>query len=621
MERQDSESGPRPYTPAKADALKGRAELRAERAERRAEREGPPWRYYPGHLPLDEVRRVIHQLRVQQIDLEIRNEELEGELKELRAARDHHRELHERVPVAYFTLGERDVILEANPAAAGLLEMEREALVGRIFRRFVARSGRDAWDRARRLLSGTESPQRLELALHRADGSRLWGLVDMAWALDAREHPVARVVVTDLTWHDQEEMGRRRRDRRSLQAEKAASLTRMAGAVAHRFNNLLGATVGNVELALADLPEGSPGTEALGDALVAARDAAEVNRRLLGCLGQGPGESDPAVEDLSRVCRRLLPLLRAALPPGVELVAELPTPGPSVRIVGSQIHEVVTNLLTNAWEARKGGSEGIRLAVGTVVSEEIPEGRRYPVDWTPVRGSYASLTVSDPGEGIPAHLLDRIFDPFFSTKSLGRGLGLSMVLGTVKAHGGAVTVGRALPTGSVFTVYLPLAAPLDPASLEPAPGRWATGGAEVPAETATDRGDSQARGAVLVVDDDELVRRMASRVLARLGYHVLPAVDGVEALELFREHRASVSWVLCDLTMPRMNGWDTLAALRTLDPRVRVVLTSGFDEAQALSWAPSGERPNAFLSKPWTPRELAAAARAGVAEQAASPPG
>lgn len=189
MERRDFESLSEPFTPAKADALKRRAELRALR-------EGPPWHPHPGRLPLDEVRRVIHRLRTHQIELEIRNEELSRAQAALEAARDHYRDLHERAPVAYLTIGERDMILEANLAAAGLLGAEREALVGRTVRRFVDRSSRGAWDEARRCLVGGDASQHVELTMLRADGSRLSGFVEMALARDARGNPVARVVIT-----------------------------------------------------------------------------------------------------------------------------------------------------------------------------------------------------------------------------------------------------------------------------------------------------------------------------------------------------------------------------------------------------------------------------------------
>jgi CheY-like chemotaxis protein len=190
--------------------------------------------------------------------------------------------------------------------------------------------------------------------------------------------------------------------------------------------------------------------------------------------------------------------------------------------------------------------------------------------------------VVDGGSGIAAKNIEKLFDPFFSSKFTGRGLGLSVVLGIVRAHGGAVTVETALGGGSTFRVFLPISAEKVI--------RQADHAAQSP--------ETDGRGIVLLVDDEPMVRKVGEGALMHLGFAVLLAKDGVEAVEIFRQHRDEVRCVLCDLTMPRMNGWETLVALRKLAPGLPVILASGYDKGQVMA-GDHPELPQAFLSKPY----------------------
>jgi CheY-like chemotaxis protein len=212
----------------------------------------------------------------------------------------------------------------------------------------------------------------------------------------------------------------------------------------------------------------------------------------------------------------------------------------------------------------------------------IPAKHRFPIDWRSQASAYVCLEVLDAGSGIADKDIEKIFDPFYSSKSAGRGLGLSVVLGIVRAHKGAVTVESKPGKGSAIRVFLPvsneqvLSQPNDAAqSLEIAVG-----------------------GTVLMVDDDEMLRKLGENMLRRLGFKVLLASDGVEALEVFEQHKDEIRCVLCDLTMPGMDGWETLAALRKLAPGLPVILASGYDKAQAMAGRHL-ELPQVFLSKPY----------------------
>jgi PAS domain S-box-containing protein len=361
------------------------------------------------------------------------------------------------------------------------------------------------------------------------------------------------------------------------QLQKAESLNRMAGAIAHNFNNQLQVVMGNLEMAMNDQPR-SP--ETLTEAMKAARKAAEVSALMLTYCGQLPGKDEPV--NLSAACRQSLAMLQATAPKGAILKADFPVSGPVIHCSTSHIRQVITNLVTNAWEAADENRRDIRLTVKTVSRAAIPASKLFPVGWKPQESVYACLEVADAGCGIACRDIENLFDPFYSTKFTGRGMGLSVVLGIVKAHNGGITVESEPGRGSIFRVFLPLSAKEIPSQADKA--------AQTPI--------IQEGGTLLLIEDEEQVRKMAQIMLTRIGFTVLEAKDGVEAVEIFRQHRDEIRCVLSDLTMPRMNGWDTLAALRRLSPDIPVILSSGYDEAQVMA-GEHPERPNAVLGKPY----------------------
>ena len=203
---------------------------------------------------------------------------------------------------------------------------------------------------------------------------------------------------------------------------------------------------------------------------------------------------------------------------------------------------------------------------------------------------YACLEVADSGSGIAGKDIEKLFDPFFSSKFTGRGLGLPVVLGVLRAYSGAVAVESKPGRGSVFRAYFPVST--EEVSLQ----------SENPAKAL----QIKEGGTVLLVEDNDALRRLTDTVLKDLGFNVLATSDGTEAIEVFRQHKAEICFVLCDLTMPLMDGWETITSLRKLSPDIPVILTSGFNEAQVMA----GDHPilpDAFLSKPYVRKELIAA--------------
>jgi CheY-like chemotaxis protein len=244
-------------------------------------------------------------------------------------------------------------------------------------------------------------------------------------------------------------------------------------------------------------------------------------------------------------------------------------------------------LVANACEAM--GPEGgrLRLSIGICTAVEIPTRSSYPIGWQPQGPEFAFLAVEDNGCGIAGADVEKLFDPFYSSKSVGRGLGLPVVLGLIQAHGGIITVVSQQGQGSVFRVLIPVYTETQPATPDLALHVFKPMGGRT----------------ILLVDDDEILLEATGPLIEWLGFKVLTAQDGVEAIEVFHRYRAEICCVLTDLTMPRMNGLDLLNALHQLDPNLPVILASGYDMAHALPTT-HVNRPQAFLNKPFRLQQL-----------------
>lgn len=394
-----------------------------------------------------------------------------------------------------------------------------------------------------------------------------------------------QAVQNELAERKRLEEEKRRWERQQQQIQKSRSLDRMAGAIAHHFNNQLGVVIGNLEMAIEDTPRDNPQTQWVTAAMQGALKAAEVSGLMLTYLGQTTGKLEAV--NLSEICRKNLPLLEASTPKFFSLKIDLPPLGPIIRANLNQIQQLLTHLVTNALEAvaEKHGTVG--LAVKTVSSADISAAQHFPVDWQPQDTAYACLEICDTGCGIAKDDIEKLFDPFFSTKFTGRGLGLPVVLGIVKAHDGVVIVESEVGQGSTFKVFFPLFAE-EVTSL-------AVNGPEYTALTAS--------GTVLLVEDDVLVREMAAIMVTNLGFTVRTANDGIDALEVFKNHADEIRLVVSDVSMPRMDGWETLTALRQIRPDIPVILTSGHDESQVLA-GEHLELPQVFLHKPFQMMQL-----------------
>jgi PAS domain S-box-containing protein len=440
----------------------------------------------------------------------------------------------------------------------------------------------DAQERIKKCID--EGPHVFDWLAKKNTGERFWVEVSLRKSETGGKGKIL-AVVRDITERKRMEAEKAVLEAQNRQLQKAESLGRMAGAIAHHFNNQLQTVMGNLEMAMNDLPQGSAASESLTEALKAAHKAAVVSGQMLSYLGQTPCRHEPL--DLSESCRQSLALLQAAAPKGMIIDADFPSSGPIIRANAGQIMQVLTNLATNAWEAADENRSCIGMTVKTVSRMDIPSSKRFPIDWQPRERDYACLEVADAGCGIAHENIEKLFDPFYSTKFTGRGMGLSVVLGIVKAHNGGITVESEPGRGSVFRIFLPVST--EEVQRQP----------DKPILSP----EIQGGGTVLLIEDEDQVRKMARTMLTHLGYRVLEAKDGAEAMDIFQQHQEEIRCVLSDLTMPRMNGWEALAAMRKLSPDIPVILSSGYDEAHVMA-DEHPERPNAFLGKPYRLQEL-----------------
>jgi signal transduction histidine kinase/ActR/RegA family two-component response regulator len=372
------------------------------------------------------------------------------------------------------------------------------------------------------------------------------------------------------------------------QMQKLESLGLLAGGVAHDFNNLLTAVLGNAELALKDLPASAPAREPLGEIRTIACRAADLCRQFLTYSGQGGLASESIapqqiVEEISRI-------LEVSVAEKVRLVFQFADDVPLIVGDPTQIRQVVMNLITNASEAI-GSQEGVITLSLSKRQVERRALRDFVADTDVAEGIFVELAVTDTGCGMDEATRSRVFEPFFSSKSTGRGLGMAAVLGIVRGHKGAIRIASEAGKGTTVTVLLPAAGP--EVSLR----------VERPATSPVAR---PAAAAVLVVDDNARVLQAVSQLVGALGYPVLTAASGQEALRVFGERHAQIGCVLLDLTMPEMDGLQTMQALRAVDPQASIVLSSGYSE-QSVRRRVGGEGRTRFLQKPFVEDDLKAA--------------
>ena len=517
----------------------------------------------------------------------------------LRASEEKYRTMAESISDVVWMTDIEGYVSYCNRATERVLGYTPGELAGVHMRQILTES---AFDRARatiresldQLSQGERSndpPQEYD-HVHK-DGTIVPCEVVSRLIFDETGAPVAMVGVSrDARERKRADAERRRLEARMQQAQKLESMGILAGGIAHDFNNILVGILGNADLALEELSVGSPSRAYLHQINLSAKRAADLVRQMLAYSGKGKFVIEQI--NLNELVLEMVHLLDASLDRKVHLAFELGNDLPAVEGDASQLRQVFMNLAINAAESIS-GSNGM-VTISTWEEDFDPrkiQESRFEQEIEP--GRYVALEVKDTGCGMSQETLRRIFDPFFSTKFTGRGLGLSAVLGIVRGHRSAIAVESNPGEGTSFRVYFP--ALNIPAS------------ALVKTPTEDRRPNWRGSGKILVVDDEATVLVVAQRILEHLGFDVLLAENGKQAIDVFRENADEIKVVLLDLTMPHMGGEETFDALRRIRPDVPVVLSSGYPEERAKAGF-RAEDLAGYVQKPYTINALAGAIQA-----------
>lgn len=504
----------------------------------------------------------------------------------LRVSETFLRTVIETAPIGIATLGAQGVFQTVNPALCTMLGSEAAQLQRRTFHSIVEPADHtllDFWES--QIMADPAGVLRTELRLVRAEERSLWVALTITTIQDGSGRPTAGLVLLeDVTERRAVEEERLRMERGMLEAQRLESLGVLAGGIAHDFNNILTSILGYTELAALDLPPNHPAQLSLTQVQVGAQRAAELVHQMLAYAGKG--RFSITTVQLSELVHEMSDLLQVSLGKHAQLQSRLdPTLAPVAADV-AQLRQVVLNLLTNGAEAigPEGGTVLISTAMEQLGRAEL-DALVFGAELEP--GSYVALAVADNGIGMDEEVQQHMFDPFFSTKFTGRGLGLSAVQGIVRAHHGALLVQSAPGEGTSFQIWLPVTA-----ALSPQPPRLAlqpVGG-----------------GTLLVIDDEESVRRVLARMLTALGYTVVLASDGGEGLALLRAGIPELRGVFIDLTMPGLSGIEVAERLAVQSPHTPITLMSGYSAAE-LATRSLPARVVSLLQKPYTLEQVRAA--------------
>ncbi|MBR9979471.1 MAG: PAS domain S-box protein, partial [Desulfatitalea sp.] len=375
-------------------------------------------------------------------------------------------------------------------------------------------------------------------------------------------------------------------EKRLAMAQKMEAIGALSAGIAHDFNNILFPILGRAEMLLDDLDAGSPHHEDAAEIYKAARRAGDLVNQILSFSRQT--EQKRVAVEMHTVFKEVLKMVRATIPANIKITTDFEPDCGNVLADPTHLHQIAMNLITNAYHAvaSEGGAIKITLKGLSPADPDLP-------GTLPADVAYARLSVTDTGHGIAPDVLDKIFDPFFSTKAPGRGtgLGLAVVLGIVKEYGGDIRVISRVGHGSAFHVYLPLVDAIE----EAAPA---------------DRKGMQIRGneRILLIDDEVSIVRLETQMLERFGYQVRGLSDPLEALALFQSDPTAFDVVITDMAMPRMTGQRLAVEIQALRPDLPVILCTGFSET--IDQQPSGANGiQGYLMKPVVMQALAGMVR------------
>lgn len=560
----------------KKDTIKSLEQLR-RRAERALESE----EFSDKSNVMGYVENYIHELQVNQVELEMQAEELRRTQDELTLSRNAYAELYHKAPVGYLTITLKGMVEKVNNTFIEMLGIDSTKILKKPLSRFILEQDHTLFFTICQKAPHSPQLRCCELTFTNSNDRVFTGRVDIVPVenLDVEEQQLMLSVI-DISSQKAVEQEKNRLERELVSTQTIDSIRRLAGGIAHNFNNILTSVIGNLEILRQREIREQKETELVTNAYQSALKAADLGLMMLHYLGHNTAQIKTL--DLEESINNLFGIYRRTVHGRLQMLYE--SEGGPFYVQGDpvQIAQIVNNLTTNAVEAI-GDGEGvarIRLLKTTIMDANAP--RAY--NGEKIRpGKYVCIEIRDTGGGMGKEVLIMAGTPFFTTKLAGRGLGISAVLGIVAAHGGYFMLTSEPDQGSTASVYLPLFEPFFPEETKRLEERKAI----------TPKGKK-----VLCIDDDKNVRTVIRTILENLGCEVLEAEGGQSGIDVFADNQDEIAFVLLDFVMPDLDGNLTLIELRKLRPDIPVLLVSAYLKDQ-LDKVFNEEKPDGFLQKPF----------------------
>jgi PAS domain S-box-containing protein len=513
--------------------------------------------------------------------------------KALRDSEARFRTAFENAAIGLSLVTSDGIYLETNSAMANMIGYDRSELIGKPVADFTHPDDLDRRNQfVRDLWEGNISSGEQERRFVHRNGSVVHTLIWASVQRDESGKPLYFIsLVQDITKHKQTEAENKKIESQLLHAQKMEAIGTLAGGIAHDFNNILSVIIGNTEILSFGEDIDPSVRNGLDQILAASQRAKQLVSQILAISRNGKQEK--ILINLKPIIKETLAFLRASLPTLIQLRHHLEPDAGTIMAEPSQMQQVLMNLCVNAGHAmeKDGGVLQIDLSNAALTHEDT----RFDPKVEP--GDFVKLTVSDTGHGMEPPVLQRIFDPYFTTKELGKGtgLGLTAVHGIVTSHGGMIRVDSEVGKGTTFTIFLPRAMGFEKVEDKP----------RQPLPMGTEK--------ILFVDDEKVLADLGRQILGELGYQVETRTSPVEALEAFRANPQKFDLVITDLTMPQMTGLNLASKIMEIRPGMPIILCTGFSE-QANEQAASAMGICAFLLKPLVMRDMAGAVRKALDE-------
>jgi PAS domain S-box-containing protein len=493
----------------------------------------------------DEIGQLVHSFNSMIDSLDKKDADVKNLLEALKTSEYRFRTLFENTPIGIGVTSFNGEAIECNDAMLQLVGSAKSE-IKRINFKDIYYSPNEG-EMLIKEVQKRGAIHNVETKMKRNDGAIYHARLNIS-QIELDDKNVLLIIAEDITSQKNLEI-------QLQQAHKMESIGTLAGGIAHDFNNILGIIVGNTELAIDDVSEWNPARQNMEEIRTASFRARDVVRQLLSFARQTKLEKKPT--NIIPIVKESLKLLRSSIPTSTEIRQNIPTDIDTILADPTQINQVLINLCTNADHAMPDGG------IIKVILKNVELGENATAQYHNLNpGRYVNLIVSDTGHGIPKEEIDRIFDPYFTTKEVGKGtgMGLAVVHGIVKGHNGLITVESELEKGTTFSMFFPVVEK------------------EAVVETESDEDLPAGNERILFVDDEESIAKLGHRRLERLGYKLESTTSPIKALALFRSQPDQFDLIITDLTMPKMTGDKLVKEILNIRSDIPIILCTGFSE-------------------------------------------